>query len=74
MAIWLRVGESAMHSMLSMPSDNRMNSIVRVYRDCLTMALPTVYTIFIRPSYSIMPISFLLSRVKFEPKAWLKSR
>jgi hypothetical protein len=60
--------------MLYIPSDSRMNSIVRLYSDCFTIAFPTVYTIFIRPSSSIIPISFLLSRVKLEPKAWLRSR
>lgn len=74
MAMWLRVGDSAMHSIVSMPSDSRMNYIVRPSSHCFTMAFPTVYTIFIRPSSSIIPISFLLSSVKLEPKAWLRSR
>lgn len=54
--MWLRVGLIAMHSIDSTLSDSLINSIFLFSKSCLTIVFPTVYTIFIWLSSSMIPI------------------
>jgi hypothetical protein len=69
-AMWFLFGDIAIHYIVSIWSDSLMNSMNLLYIDCFTIVLPIAYTIFILESYSIIPISFLFYKRKFDPKEW----